>query len=125
EVTRLAIVAKGEGHLNRALRDNRLRLETRGGMAKVTKTQRLDSLTMRLFAPGMSLLHRAGLGGLASTLKAMEQGYRSGQLRDEKLPAPFENDRPPWEIDEQTVTLRFGKPEHAGTYLKKLFGYAF
>jgi CRISPR-associated protein Cas8a1/Csx13 len=84
-----------------------------------------DHLTMRLFAPGMSVLHRAGLGGLACTLKTMERQYRSGVLRADRLPVPFEGDRPPWEIDAQTVTLRFGKPEDAGKYLKKLFAFAF
>lgn len=41
------------------------------------------------------------------------------------MPAPFEGDKPPWEIDEQSVTLRFGKPENAGEYLRKLFEFAF
>ena len=80
---------------------------------------------MRLFAPGMSVLHRAGLGGLACTLNTMERQYRVGRLRPEGLPAPFEGDKPPWETDEQTVTLRFGKPENAREYLKKLFAFAF
>lgn len=88
-------------------------------------TTKPDHLTMRLFAPGMSILHRAGLGGLASTLKAMERQYRAGLLRAEQLPAPFEGNEPPWEIDEQKVTLRFVKPENAGEYLRKLFAFAF
>ena len=79
-------------------------------MAKVTP-EAPDHLTMRLFAPGMSLLHRAGLGGLACTLKAMETEFPSGS--------------PPWEIEPQSVTLRFGKPEKAGRYLKQLFEFAF
>lgn len=84
-----------------------------------------DHLTMRLFAPGMSALHRAGLGGLACTLKAMEREYEDGRLAEARLPASFTNGRPPWNIDEQTVTLRFGKPEAAGRYLQKLFEFAF
>ncbi len=93
-------------------------------MAKATK--RLpDSLTMRLFAPGMSLMHRAGLGGLACTLKAIERQYAAGLLRPEKLPGPFVDGRPPWEIDDQSVTLRFGESEGAGTFLRKLFEFAF
>lgn len=93
--------------------------------AKAKKPPSLDRLTMSLFAPGMSLLHRAGLGGLACTLKKIEQQYTSGQLSDAKLPAPFIDGTPPWEIDEQTVTLKFGKAEKAGGYLKKLFAFAF
>lgn len=82
-------------------------------------------ITMALFAPGMSLLHRAGLGGLACTLKAMERQYEEGLLSKAKLPAPFTDEQPPWEIDEHTVTLKFGKPENAGEYLKRLFAFAF
>ena len=84
-----------------------------------------DQLTMRLFAPGMSALHRAGLGGLACTLKAMERQYENGLLAKSRLPAPFVDDVPPWEIAEQSVTLRFGKPESAATYLQRLFQFAF
>jgi CRISPR-associated protein Cas8a1/Csx13 len=82
-------------------------------------------LEMRLFAPGMSLLHRAGLGGLACTLKKMQQQYEEGLLSEAQLPAPFVDGQPPWQIDEQTVTLNFGQPEKAGEYLKKLFAFAF
>ena len=67
-------------------------------------------LTMRLFAPGMSLLHRAGLGGLACTLKALERQYENGLLAETKLPAPFDGDTPPWEITDNSVTLHFGTP---------------
>jgi CRISPR-associated protein Cas8a1/Csx13 len=94
-------------------------------MAKVTKPPSPDHLTMNLFAPGMSALHRAGLGGLACTLKAMERQFKDGLLPKTKLPAPFVDDVPPWVMDEQTLTLHFGKPENAGNYLKKLFGFAF
>jgi CRISPR-associated protein Cas8a1/Csx13 len=84
-----------------------------------------DHLTMNLFTPGMSLLHRAGLGGLACTLKTMERQYAAGLLHADRLPSPFTNGNPPWEIGEQSLTLRFGKSENAGDYLKKLFGFAF
>ena len=80
---------------------------------------------MRLFAPGMSALHRAGLGGLACTLKAIERQHENGQLAKAKLPAPYVDDQPPWEIDEQSITLRFGKPEKAATYLQRLYEFAF
>lgn len=94
-------------------------------MARMKASSSSDHLTMRLFAPGMTLLHRAGLGGLACTLRAMERAYRAGLLRADRLPAPFDGDRPPWEIDDQSVTLRFGKPENAGPYLERLFAFAF
>ena len=93
--------------------------------AKPQKAAAPDHLTMKLFAPGMSALHRAGLGGLACTLKAMERQFANGQLAKSKLPAPFIDGQPPWEIDEHSVTLKFGKPEQAGEYLRKLFEFAF
>ena len=94
-------------------------------MGKVTLNSAPDHLTMQLFAPGMSLLHRAGLGGLACTLKAIECEYEAGRLPAAKLPAPLDGDIPPWEIHDQSLTLRFGKPQRAGEYLKRLFALAF
>jgi CRISPR-associated protein Cas8a1/Csx13 len=93
-------------------------------MAKVSQAAP-DYLTMRLFAPGMSALHRAGLGGLACTLKAMKREIENGSLPKSRLLGPSADGSPPWEIDEQTITLRFGKPEMAGKYLERLFEFAF
>lgn len=95
---------------------------------KVKKTdarQAPDHLTMDLFAPGMSALHRAGLGGLACTLKAIERQHAGGLLRADKLPSPLEEGRFPWEIDDRNITLRFSKPENVAKYLEKLFAFAF
>src|SRR5439155_10507267 len=94
-------------------------------MAQVTTLPAPDHLTMNLFAPGMSAMHRAGLGGLACTLKAMENQYRDGRLSEAKLPASFNDGKPPWEMESQSITLQFGKPEHAADYLRKLFAFAF
>src|SRR5262245_17337685 len=74
-------------------------------------------LTMRLDGPGMSALRRAGLGGLASTLIAMERQHATGLLREDRLPAPFAGSQPPWAITADAVTLRFGEPEKAGGFL--------
>src|SRR5437660_4172155 len=94
-------------------------------MAKVTSLSDPSHLAMNLFAPGMSALHRAGLGGLACTLKAMEREYEAERLPKTKMPAPFVDGVPPWEIGEQIVTLKFGKPENAEEFLKRLFAFAF
>ena len=95
-------------------------------MAKVAKPAAPDHLTMTLFAPGMTAMHRAGLGGLACTLKAMERQYKADLLRTNKLlPGPVADDVYPWDITDDVVTLRFGKPTHARDYLKKLFAFAF
>ena len=44
-------------------------------MAKTVKPPSPDHLTMTLFAPGMSMLHRAGLGGLACTTSKLQPGH--------------------------------------------------
>ncbi|MCI0335618.1 MAG: type I-MYXAN CRISPR-associated Cas8a1/Cmx1 [Planctomycetes bacterium] len=85
-----------------------------------------DHLTMRLFAPGMTALHRAGLGGLACTLKYIERAYQQGALDDDEVPGgPWVDGKPPWEIEADQVTLRFGKLELAHEYLKQLFALGF
>jgi CRISPR-associated protein Cas8a1/Csx13 len=80
---------------------------------------------MRLFAPGMTLLHRAGLGGLACTLRYIERAQRSCALAEEDLPGAPWPGGPPWNIDEHSITLSFGQPQAAGVYLERLFGIAF
>jgi len=83
-------------------------------------------LTMRLFDPGMSMLHRAGLGGLACTLRYIERAYREEQISEDEIPGfPWNDNTPPWCIDKLKVTLNFGEPEHAGEFLKRLFSLAF
>jgi CRISPR-associated protein Cas8a1/Csx13 len=79
-------------------------------MGKGKKLSSPDHLTMSLFAPGMSAMHRAGLGGLACTLKAMGRTIEGPK---------------PWEVSAREIILNFGKPEKAEAYLKKLFEFAF
>lgn len=93
--------------------------------AKPLKVGAPDHLTMELFAPGMTALHRAGLGGLACTLKAMERQYDAGLPRDDKLLGALTDGMYPWVITADSVRLNFGKPELAGEYLRKLFAFAF
>lgn len=90
-----------------------------------TSTDRPATLTLDLFAPGMTLLHRAGLGGLACTLRYIERAYASGQLRGKDLPGGPWRDGPPWEVTHRTVRLDFGDPSSAREYLTKLFATAF
>jgi hypothetical protein len=82
---------------------------------------------MRLFAPGMTALHRAGLGGLACTLRYVERAYQQGALSDDDVPGGPWNDpeSPPWSVEPDRVTLQFGGPERVGEYLQKLFAQAF
>jgi CRISPR-associated protein Cas8a1/Csx13 len=99
-------------------------------MAKVvnpkTKPTFPDSLSMHLFGPGMSPLHRAGLGGLACTLLYIEREFNKESLDENEVPGgPWEDGKAPWTIDSQKLTLRFGKPENAGEFLRRLFKLAF
>jgi CRISPR-associated protein Cas8a1/Csx13 len=82
-------------------------------------------LTMGLYHEGMTALHRAGLGGLACTLKVIEQDYKSGHLGNDEVPGgPWDNGAP-WDIGSREVTLCFGQAEAASEFLKRLFAYAF
>ena len=81
-------------------------------------------LTMTLFAPGMSALHRAGLGGLACTLEVIEDQHDRHPFPDDELPGDW-SDGPPWAVTADSVTLRFGEPGAAREYLKRLYALAF
>ena len=74
----------------------------------------MESLKCDLFAPGMTPLHRAGLGGLASTLRWI----------DKSLP---DTERPPgqWTIDERSVTLTWEENGGAKPFFDQLFSLAF
>jgi hypothetical protein len=90
------------------------------------KSDAPSSLTFHLYAPGMTLLHRAGLGGLAATLKAMERRHKLGRLRDDQLPkGPDLGHGYPWRIEPTSLTLDWGETTAAGEYLQKLFTFAF
>jgi CRISPR-associated protein Cas8a1/Csx13 len=94
-------------------------------MAKAVTPPPPDKLVMKLFAPGMSALHRAGLGGLACTLKALERQHKNKLLKADKLPGPVVKGAYPWAVTEDTITLTFGEPEKAKAYIQKLFAFAF
>lgn len=93
---------------------------------KKPKPHAPSDLTMSLFAPGMTTIHRAGLGGLGSTLRYIEQAFSAGILPDEQVPgSPWLDGNPPWSISPQEIVLRFGEPAHAEEFLKRLFAIAF
>ncbi|MBN2130109.1 MAG: type I-MYXAN CRISPR-associated Cas8a1/Cmx1 [Sedimentisphaerales bacterium] len=85
-----------------------------------------DTLTIRLYGPGMTMLHRAGLGGLACTLRYIEKAYREGKLCDDDVPgAPWSNVSPPWTVESGEVRLAFGSPQNASEFLRRLFTVGF
>ena len=62
------------------------------------------SLTINLFGPGMTALHKVGLAGLWMTLKALE--------KDQDASARLQKAGGSWDITGTSVTLRWsGKPE--------------
>lgn len=85
-----------------------------------------STLTMRLFAPGMSALHRAGLGGLAATLRHIKQAAEHRELRDDEIPGgPWRANRPPWSIETDSITIDFGESKNAREFLRRLFVIGF
>ena len=94
-------------------------------MGRLMRERPID-LTLRLFDPGMSPIHRAGLGGLACTLNYIERAYCDGELGDDDVPGgPWLGGQPPWSIGLDTVELFFGEATAAREYLKRLFGASF
>lgn len=83
----------------------------------------MQNLVLNLRQPGMTLLHRAGLGGLASTLRAIERSYRRGRIRDDFIPG-LVGGRFPWTIGRHAIELQFGSAEPA-SFLTRLFAFAF
>ncbi|WP_406697943.1 type I-MYXAN CRISPR-associated Cas8a1/Cmx1 [Singulisphaera sp. Ch08] len=74
----------------------------------------METLSIDLFAPGMSPLHRAGLGGLAATLKWIDDKVKGDR-------------RPPgdWSVDDRQVELRWENSNGAKDFLKRLYELAF
>lgn len=94
-------------------------------MAKVA-IEYPKTLTMNLFAPGMSMLHRAGLGGLACSLRAIERDVQKKRLPENHRPGgKWPQGKTPWSITEQSITLDFGEAENAASWLRALFEYSF
>lgn len=73
----------------------------------------MDELTLELFEPGMSALHRAGLGGLAATLAVLD--------KDKQADKSFGS----WTIEPDRVVLRWEGEDGARRFLRGLFDYGF
>ncbi|MEI7461841.1 MAG: type I-MYXAN CRISPR-associated Cas8a1/Cmx1 [Pirellula sp.] len=91
----------------------------------ITNNDATSKLELWLHAPGMDVMLRAGLGGLAAVLQQMEN--TSNEIRDKSaLPGwPWKDDSPPWTIDMERIVLDFKEPQLAGEFMKRLFEFAF
>lgn len=74
----------------------------------------MESLTCDLFFPGMTPLHRAGLGGLVSTLRWIEN----------KVPRA-DQPKAQWTIDERSVTFVWKNSKEMESLVKQLFTIGF
>ena len=83
-----------------------------------------DHLTLKINAPGMTAMHRAGLGGLAATLARLTICRNNGE-RPCTGSEPLWHEEYDWSVSPIEVSLQFGKPEWAGDFLVWLFKYAF
>ena len=74
----------------------------------------MESLRCDLFEPGMTPLHRAGLGGLVATLRWIEKN-----VPDTEHPIGH------WTIDERSVALTWEEPAGTQPFFDRLFSLAF
>ena len=84
-----------------------------------------SKLTLKLNAPGMTAMHRAGLGGLAATLRNLSKRRAKPDQNRETFEHPCWHDEYTWDIRPSEITVDFHKPEWAGDFLKWLFEFSF
>lgn len=86
-----------------------------------------SSLLLSLGTPGMSPLHRAGLGGLAATLRCLDDIKKTMDEEEPKFPfnSPLWKNEFSWKIDKTSIELNFAQPENAKDFLEWLFMFAF
>lgn len=78
----------------------------------------VKSIRLELFGPGMTPLHRAGLGGLACTLQAWQRSLEAGSETSWEFPLRFE-------IEADSLTLHMPGGAHGEGALRQLFEFAF
>lgn len=100
-------------------------------MAKASKKSASPApqdILLRLDAPGMTPLHRAGLGGLAATLRYADVKRRQIEEDEEDMPeilAPLLTPEFTWNVESKSIRLNFGSPDNAGRFFEALSKFAF
>lgn len=94
-------------------------------MAKKAKVSPPDHLELSLSDPGMDLLLRAGIGGLATTLRWIEKSIATDVNFEDEVPESWINDGVPWEVTSNKVVFRFDDPTQVDQIFKPIFQSAF
>lgn len=97
-------------------------------MAKTTSAKKNPApskLVLKLNAPGMTTMHRVGLGGLAATLRNLSKRRKKPEQNRETFEHPCWHEEFSWDIQPTEITLDFCKPEWAGDFLRWLFEFSF
>lgn len=96
-------------------------------MAKTAKAKATapNCLEVSLFNPEMDLLLRAGIGGLATTLRWIERSIQGGRYDEDEIPESWINDGVPWEVKSDKIVFRFAEPEKVNDVFKPIFQIAF
>ncbi|QDT27680.1 CRISPR-associated protein Cas8a1/Csx13 [Gimesia panareensis] len=76
------------------------------------------TIRLELFAPGMTPLHRAGLGGLACTLHAWQRARDAGSASRLELPFQFK-------VNSDSIVLHLPESAQVGVMLRSLFEFGF
>ena len=94
-------------------------------MAKKAKVSPPDHLELSLSDPGMDLLLRAGIGGLATTLRWIVQSIAADVNFEDEVPESWINDGVPWEVTSNKIVFRFDDLTQVDDVFKPIFRLAF
>ena len=96
-------------------------------MAKksTVKTTAPSQLVLKLNAPGMTAMHRVGLGGLAATLDNLSRRLKKPDFNKNLFNHPAWHAEFSWNIQPKKIVISFGRPEWAKDFFHWLFDFAF
>lgn len=84
-----------------------------------------DHLEVSLSDPGMDLLLRAGIGGLATTLRWIEDCIETDVNFEDEVPEDWIQNGVPWEVTSDKVVFRFDDSGAVEEVFKPIFQLAF
>jgi CRISPR-associated protein Cas8a1/Csx13 len=84
-----------------------------------------DHLEISLGDPAMDLLLRAGIGGLATTLRWIEDSLKTDVNFEDGVPESWIQDGVPWEVTSTKIVFRFADPTAVEEVFQPIFKLAF